>query len=267
MTIIDIHFCEMLLKKVGKELHEKCKQWRHPSSSKDLFSKFNDVNNWATNQLRTALNEKYPYIQWSHSEFAVHNQEKPEFEGEYWICDSIDGAIQFLQGISAYTISLCLIRDGQPVLACIYEPCNQDFFHATQGEGAFLNGEKINVGVKEGLADALITTTPPSNPNEELAVTNQTIKGFEQLIPKAFAIRMLGSVSLQLAYVACGRIDGYYEFGTGIYDWLAGALIVKEAGGHVTDIQGRDFIWGSSGVIAANKKINSELEKELKDVK
>lgn len=96
-----------------------------------------------------------------------------------------------------------------------------------------------------------------------MELTDFTLKAMSQILTKAFAVRMLGSVSLQLAYVACGRLDGYYEFGYELYNWIAGSLLVKEAGGLVADTHGKEFTWGTSGIIAANTNIIKELKEEL----
>ncbi|MCP1359268.1 inositol monophosphatase family protein [Aneurinibacillus migulanus] len=263
MTSIDVDFCKKLLKTVGTGLNEKCKREERSSSVTDLFNQFELSNDWATNQIKVAMAEKYPNIHWSGSEFETQNQQKVEFQGEYWICDAIDGAVQFLQGIYSYTISLCLVRDGQPVLSFVYDPSHDELFHAVAGEGAFLNGKRISVATKEKLGEAIVSTTPPSFPTKEIESTNLTLKGFGQIIPRAFAVRMLGSVSLQLAYTACGRLDGYYEFGDEFYNWIAGALLVQEAGGVVSDREGNSFRWGASGIIASNPVLHQKMKEEL----
>lgn len=263
MTSIDIRFCEELIKSVGERLYMVSKQEEYASSADGLFEKFKDSNDWATNQIKTALAEKYPLIKWSESEFDVQKQSNAEFQEEYWVCDAVDGAVQFLQGINSYAINLCLIRDGQPVLSFVYDPSHQELFHAIAGEGAFLNGKRIQVTKKTKLTDAIISTTPPSFPSKDTELTDFTLKAMSQIVTKAFAVRMLGSVSLQLAYVACGRLDGYYEFGYELYNWIAGSLLVKEAGGLASDTNGKNFTWGTSGIIAANASINQEIKKEL----
>ncbi|MBU7316601.1 inositol monophosphatase family protein [Paenibacillus oleatilyticus] len=217
----------------------------------------------ATLQIKTALAEKYPNIRWSDSEFETENQQKVEYEGEYWICDAIDGAVQFLQGIYSYAMSLCLVRNGRPVLSFVYDPSHDELFYAVAGEGAFLNGKPIRVAAKEKLEEAIVCTTPPSFPAKDIEITDLTLRGFNHIIPRAFAVRMLGSISLQLAYTACGRLDGYYEFGDEIYNWMAGALLVQEAGGVVSDRHGNSFTWGSSGIIASNPVLHQNMKEEL----
>ncbi|MDA1917274.1 inositol monophosphatase family protein [Bacillus sp. SW7] len=243
-------FCENLIKSVGEHLFTLSKQEEYVSSAEGLFEKFKRSNDWATNKIKTALSERYPHSKWSDSEFDIQNQSNAEYQEEYWVCDAIDGAVQFLQGIHSYAINLCLIRGGQPVISFVYDPSHQEFFHAIAGEGAFLNGKRIQVAKKTKLVDSIISTTPPSFPSKDIELTESTLKAMSQIVTKTFAIRMLRSVSLQLAYVACGRLDGYYEFGYELYNWIAGSLQIKEAGGLVSNMQGKEFTWGASGIIA-----------------
>jgi myo-inositol-1(or 4)-monophosphatase len=111
--------------------------------------------------------------------------------------------------------------------------------------------------------NAYLTTSLPSKPAEDIEAATLTVRGIAHLMPKVMAVKMLGSVSLQLAYVASGRLDGYWEFGNDYYDWLAGSLLVIEAGGTVTDGKGNPFTWGTSGIIAAPKHICLSLSVEL----
>ncbi|NOJ73237.1 inositol monophosphatase family protein [Paenibacillus alvei] len=263
MTSIDIHFCGELLKSAGAALYEILKRGERAYSAVELFKQFEFANNQAANQIRNELADKYPDIQWSASEFETQKQQKAEFEGEYWICDAIDGAVQFLQGIYSYAMSLCLIRNGAPVLSFVYDPSHDELFHAIAGGGAFLNGKPIRVAAKKELGEAIISTTPPSFPAKAVDVTELTIKGLTRMIPRAFAVRMLGSISLQLAYTACGRMDGYYEFGDEFYNWMAGSLLVQEAGGVVSDQSGNEFTWGTIGIIAANPALHRIMKDEI----
>lgn len=266
MTSIDIRFCEELLKEVGERLCRISKREERASTAEGLFKQFKESNDGAEGHIKNALAEKYPHIPWSESEFDVQNQNESEYQGEYWICDAIDGAVQFLQGISSYAIHLCLIRDGEPVLAFVYDPVHRELFHAVAGQGAFLNGSRIQVAQKKKLSDTILATTPPSFPGKDTELTRHALSAFSQVLPKAFAVRMLGSVSLQLAYAACGRVDGYYEYGFELYNWMAGSLLVKEAGGVVTDVSGERFGWGTSGIIAANADIHQRISEELHNI-
>ncbi|MGG4266708.1 inositol monophosphatase family protein [Peribacillus simplex] len=261
MTSIDIHFCEELIKHVGVRLYEMSK--REKSSSEDLFNQLKEHEDWATKKLKVTLTKKYPNIHWFISPFETELLHKVEIQGEYWVCNVTFGSIQFLQGIPSYAINLCLIRDGQPVLSFVYDPSQQELFYAIAGEGAFLNGKQIQVTQTVKLKDAIISTTSPSYLGKNTELTNLTLRGMALIIPQAFSFKILGSAPLQLAYIACGRLDGYWEFGVNFYNWVAGALLVQEAGGVVSNVQVETFTESVSGIIAANSDMHQEIEKEI----
>lgn len=145
--------------------------------------------------------------------------------------------------------------------ALVYDPNREEFFHAIQGKGAYLNNKPIHVTQKTNLSDTILATAPSGW--QESEITPLTVQGLSKLTPITFAVRMLGSVALQLAYVACGRLDGYWEYGENIYDWLGAAFLVKEAGGIVSDPQGHTFTWGTTGIIASNPLLQKSMVLKL----
>jgi len=165
-----------------------------------------------------------------------------------------------MQGLPGWTTSLCLVHNGQPQCSLVYDPCQKESFWAVAGEGTFLNGKQVQVSQKQNLGNAIVSTSQPSNVAQDIEDTQCTTRAISQIMPKVFALRAPGGVALQLAYVACGRFDGFWEYGSDMYDWLAGSLLVREANGTVTDIQGDDFTWGASGIIAANPVIHQGLK-------
>jgi myo-inositol-1(or 4)-monophosphatase len=156
-----------------------------------------------------------------------------------------------------------LIEEGMPVSAAVYDAHRQEFFHAVRGEGAYLNGSRIEVSQKTRLYDSLLLTSPPGAADEEKDDTERCGKSISRLLPEAAALRMLGSVALQLAYIACGRADVFWEYGEGAYDWMAGILLIQEAGGAVMDIHGQAFDWGAYGIIAGNDTLCSATSQIL----
>lgn len=263
----DIEFCAELIRQTGTSLRAMCALVDRPPLTKEAaLEKFQEANAFVESTLKEALLRRFPAIRWSSSEFDPRRQQKPEYEGAYWVCDAIDGALHFLQGFGFYSLALCLIRDGRPVLAYVYDPERDELFQAASGQGAYLNGKRIRVAAKTNLTDAYVTTSPPSFPADEPSSTELTIRSVARLMRTSFAVKMLGSVKLQLAYVACGRLDGYWEHGSNygdFYDWLPGAFLVDEAGGSVTDMAGNSFTWGTRGIIAANETLLTSIAKEL----
>ncbi|MEK8129054.1 inositol monophosphatase family protein [Paenibacillus filicis] len=266
MTTIDMTFCSELIRTVGARIHETSKQNLRLSTFEEIFAEIQAMNTWVIDTLRAEVSVRYPSIPWSDSELDVDQQQQAEYAREYWICDPLDGALHYIQGFALYAFSLCLVRDGKPAASFVYDPCSQELFHAVAGEGAYLNGQPIHVSQKKGLANAYVTTSLPSRPAEDAESAELTVRGIAQVMPKAMAVKMLGSVSLQLAYVACGKLDGYWEFGSHYYDWLAGALLVQEAGGTVSDSKGNPFTWGTSGIIASHREVFDQLSAELKGI-
>lgn len=271
LTHDDVVFCESLIRKAGAMLRTRCAQIARPPLTREAaVAAFNETNSQVELLLQTTLATRFPHIHWSTSEFNPAMQQQPEFAGEYWITDAIDGALHFLQGFGFYSLSLGLIRNGEPVLAFVYDPERDELFHAIAGKGAFLNGQRIQVADKAQLIDAYVTTSLPSYPAEEQDSAYLAIQSMKKMMMQTFAVKMLGSVKLQLAYVACGRLDGFWEFGSGYgdyYDWLPGALIVWEAGGKVTDPAGHPFTWGTQGVLAANVALSGAMTEVLLEVR
>lgn len=263
MTKVDVTLIIDLFKQVGVKLMEFAEQGEPPADSEALFSRFQEANNGAIATIKQALTKAYPHIPWADIEFDEGKQKSHLHEGEFWVCDPIDGAFHFLQGLPLWASSLCLIRHGQPVFALVYDHGRQECFYACVGEGVFLNGKRVKVGGKKDLEVAVLTTIHPSIPARAQELTAESNRVLAQVMPKALAVRMLGAVSLQIAYVACGRVDGYWELGSDMTDWAAGALLVREAGGEVTDGHGEAFTWGCSGIIATNSPLHAQLKEAI----
>ncbi|MNK62551.1 Inositol-1-monophosphatase [compost metagenome] len=254
-----------LFTRIGGLLLDNYSQRQAPADREEMFVRFMEANNWAEQAIKSALAERYPSVKSSDAELDLDKQKSPEFSGAYWVLDAVDGGVHLHQGFAFWSMSLCLIEDGEAVYGLVYDPYRKECFHAVRGGGAFLNGKSISAARKSRVYDSFLATAPPLVIEEDPVNTELTAWGISRLIPEAFAVRMLGSVALQLAYVACGRIDAYWEFGEQYYDWMAGALIVQEAhGGEVTDIHGRAFTWGCSGIIAANEPLREEMQAHLK---
>ncbi|KEQ27428.1 inositol monophosphatase family protein [Paenibacillus tyrfis] len=266
MTGIDIAFCTRLLKEVGDDLYAKFAETRGtpPHDFEELAQRFRQLNDQAEEAIRSALQTNYPAIRWSDGEFDLEEQQHAMRSGDYWICDPMDGAFHFFQGFTFWSTALCLIRDGVPVFSAVYDPCHRELFHAVQGEGAYLNGVRIAAGKKQELKHAVVATSHPTQVSKDGTLL-QTVQGLSRVMSRSMITRMLGSVSLQLAYVASGRLDAYWEHGNDTFDWLPGALLVQEAGGKVTDTEGRLFGQGPGGIAAASRTLHPQLVAALQE--
>lgn len=178
-----------------------------------------------------------------------------------WVIDPLDGTTNFLHGFPQYAISIALLRRdqngvGQLDQALVYDPNRNELFTASKGSGAFLNDRRIRVSKRAKLAEALVGTGFPYRDFSHLdAYTGM----FRDLVQKTSGLRRPGSASLDLAWVASGRLDGFFEIGLSQWDIAAGCLLIKEAGGLVSDFTGEDGYLKSGHVVAGNPKVFAQL--------
>ena len=173
-----------------------------------------------------------------------------------WIVDPLDGTTNFLHGIPQFAISIGLERDGVIVAAVVYNPANDDIFTAERGKGAFLNDRRLRVSARRRLADAVVACGLPHLGRGDLALFR---KEFAAVQDKVAGLRRFGAAALDLAWIAAGRFDAYWERDLSSWDMAAGLLLVREAGGFATDLDGNDAIFAKSQIIAGNETIHREL--------
>jgi myo-inositol-1(or 4)-monophosphatase len=169
-----------------------------------------------------------------------------------WIIDPLDGTTNFLHGIPHFSVSIALEHKGRLDQAVIYDPVKQELFTASKGKGAQLNNKKIRVSPRKSLDGALLATGFPFGDNQSV---EKFIASFRALYPKIAGLRRPGVASLDLAYVACGRYDGFWEYGLKPWDIAAGALIVQEAGGINCDMTGAENFMENGDIISCNPKL------------
>lgn len=174
-----------------------------------------------------------------------------------WIIDPIDGTTNFIYGIPCYSISVALEENGQIVIGVVYEIAHDECFYAWKGGGAYLDGEKIKVSENKGLKNGLIATGFPYDYFEHV---DEYLAIFKHFMKNSRGVRRLGSAAVDLAYVACGRFDSFYEHRLNPWDVAAGSFIVQEAGGLVNDFHGGgDFIFGGE-IIASSPGVHDEMK-------
>jgi myo-inositol-1(or 4)-monophosphatase len=178
-------------------------------------------------------------------------------ESEYlWIIDPLDGTTNFLHGYQQYSVSIALQHNGVLTQAVIYDPTKNDLFTATRGRGAFLNDRRIRVSKRGELADSLIGTGFPYSKFDHLDAYMDILK---DMMKKTAGLRRPGSAALDLAYTAAGRYDGFFETGLKPWDIAAGCLLITEAGGLVSDLQGNDSYLRSGHLCAGNPRIFAQM--------
>ena len=173
-----------------------------------------------------------------------------------WIVDPLDGTTNFLHGIPHFAISIGLERDGEVVAGLVYEPTRSEMFWAEKGVGAYLNDRRLRVSARRQLADAVIGTGMPylSRGDQPAYVAS-----LARVMATTSGVRRLGAAALDLAYVAAGRFEGFWEYGLSPWDIAAGLLLVREAGGFVSDLAGGQTMMTSGDVLAANSHLHLPL--------
>jgi myo-inositol-1(or 4)-monophosphatase len=173
-----------------------------------------------------------------------------------WIVDPLDGTTNFLHGIPHFAISIGLERDGEIVAGLVYEPTRNEMFWAEKGTGAYLNDRRLRVSARRQLGEAVVGTGMPYLGRGEPAVYGATLA---RVMAATSGVRRFGAAALDLAYVAAGRFDGFWEFGLFPWDIAAGLLLVREAGGFVSDLAGGQTMLTSGDVLAANSHLHLPL--------
>jgi len=177
-----------------------------------------------------------------------------------WIVDPLDGTTNFLHGIPHFAISIALERDGDLFAGVVYSPVPDEMYVAEKGSGAFLNGRRLRVSGRRNMAESIFATGVPfmGIPDHELFLEQA-----RAVMAVSAGVRRFGSAALDLAYVAAGRYDGYWENGLNPWDVAAGIVLVREAGGFVTDLAGGRNMLSGGGILAANTELHAPLARLL----
>lgn len=176
--------------------------------------------------------------------------------GNRWIVDPLDGTTNFLHGIPMFAISVALEREGKVVAGVVYNPVFNDLYVAERGGGAFLNDRRLRVSARKDLAEALIGLGIPHLGNRD----GERADVVSRLQAQIAGIRSTGSAALELAWIAAGRYDGFWHYRLDPWDFAAGAFIVREAGGFVTNLAGNDRDLAAGPIVAGNQPIHRQLQ-------
>jgi myo-inositol-1(or 4)-monophosphatase len=173
-----------------------------------------------------------------------------------WIIDPIDGTVNYANGIPLCCVSIGVEKDGEMIMGAIYNPFIEEFYFTEKGKGTTLNDKPIRVSKKTGVLESCLVTGFPYTYKEE---ANNPLEVFSRFIKKGVPVRRLGSAAMDLAWVACGRFDGFFEHSLNAWDSAAGYLMVKEAGGKITDFDGNDYSPYQPRIVATNGHIHDEI--------
>ena len=216
-----------------------------------------EVDRAAEQAIVETLAEAYP----GHAILAEEGGGSSDKDSEYqWVIDPLDGTTNFLHGFPQYSISIALLYRGVVTQAVVYDPNRNDLFTASKGGGAFVNNRRIRVGKRLYLRDALIGT---GFPYTDFAHLDTYLAIFRDLLQQTAGLRRPGSAALDLAYVAAGYYDGFFELGLHAWDIAAGVLLIQEAGGLVSDFDGNETYLHTGNIIAGSPKIFGQLLKAI----
>lgn len=243
------------VRKIGDVFLKDYKQNPIPQTMDELLEKLDDIDTLCLTSLKQDLLIEFPDTPWHiGDEFDTDSQRKPASQDEYWLCDAMDGAIQYLQHIAGWTINLVLIRGGKPVFSVIYDPLASEMFWAIDGEGAFMNGKMIRVSQKTNLSVMLAVFDYGHQDKSDNDLNEKIGATVTKLIDNFGIVRNYGPHGLQLAYVGAGRIDLFIQEDMDTYNWIAGLLIAKESGAELLTTTGEMWKWGSESLLVASKR-------------
>lgn len=201
----------------------------------------------------TFLGKKFP----SHAFIGEEDGLKQACSDYCWIIDPLDGTVNFIHGVPFFCVSIGLLYKGKIIAGAVYAPCLNELFAAQKGSGAWLNGKKIKVSRESKLVRSLVVTGFPYDIDSG---TGRIMKSLASVIVNVQGVRRLGSAALDLAYVSCGRFEAFWEKGLQPWDVAAGAIMVEEAGGKVTDYAGgKGYVFGKT-LIATNGRVHAPMK-------
>lgn len=211
-----------------------------------------EVDRLAEEEIIKEIRRAYP----NHGILAEESGDQPGSEEYTWVVDPLDGTANFVHSFPQFAISIAVRHKNEAQVAVIYDPLRQELFTAAKGQGAQLDNRKIRVSERKKLDSALIGT---GFPFRDSAHFKPYLRMFEGIFPQCADIRRAGAASLDLAYVAAGRLDGFWESSLKDWDMAAGSLIIREAGGIVSDYHGEDQYLDNGTIVAGNPKVHKAL--------
>ena len=215
----------------------------------------------AENILRDELMGARPSYGWLGEETGESKGEDPT---RRWIVDPLDGTTNFLHGMPHWAISIALEHKGEIVAGVVFDAAKDEMFYAEKGQGAWMNqSQRLRVSGRARMIEGVFATGVPFGTMPGLG---ESLKDMARLMPQCAGVRRWGAAALDLAYVAAGRFDGYWERGIKAWDVAAGVILVREAGGFVNPLREGDPLLGGAGLIAANSGLNDPFLKTIRDV-
>ena len=233
----------------------------HAPERKGRIDLVTDFDRRSEELLLARIAERFPGDAVLAEESGTHSARGPK-SGVRWVIDPLDGTTNFAHNYPFFAVSVGVEVDGEPVAGAVFDPVRDEMFAAARGYGATLGGSEIGVSSIARLEDALLVTGFPYDVREH---PERVMPAFEAFLTRAQGVRRDGSAALNLCYVAVGRFDGFWELALSAWDTTAGAVIVREAGGRVTDYRGGAFVPGKTSILATNGRIHDAMMRVIAD--
>jgi myo-inositol-1(or 4)-monophosphatase len=252
------------VRKAGDMFLNDFKHTEIPQDKEQLLLQLEDVDARSKSVLEEALKSDFPEIPfYLGDEFDSQGQTSPLALPEYWLCDAMDGAIQYLQHIPGWTINLVLVRGGEAVFSVIYDPLAREMFHAELGSRAYMNGKPIKTSLKKD-KDAMIAVFQYGHQESPAGDLNKKHgEALTGLLNHFGVVRNYGPHGLQLAYIGTGRIDLFYQLGLDTFNWLAEILIAREAGAAILNSDGGNWRWGDQSLVVSAAGVAEEFIRNI----
>ncbi|MBQ6813937.1 MAG: inositol monophosphatase [Lachnospiraceae bacterium] len=254
--MVDYIYIQTIMKSAGEIMRQQRKDCDIYVKGKSDFVTAVDLK--VQEYIFNSLREKYPWIGFIGEENSTDMDDKIENQKFQWILDPIDGTTNYIYGYNLSAISLALKDSDKIVWGAVYNPFTDEMFSAKRGEGAYLNGQQINVTIKKDLSECLVAVGTSPYYKE---IAENVFRKITEIYKQTLDIRRTGSAALDLAYVASGRQDAYFEYNLKLWDYAAGAIILEEAGGIISDVEGEKPTYvGISNIVAS---CNEDIQKEI----
>ncbi len=220
-----------------------------PQTMPELQARLTDMEARCMAALQGPLEAAFPAIPWLAADEFGLSAEAAELPAEYWLCDAMDGAIQYAQQLPGWTINLVLMRQNEPVFAVIYDPLAQELFWAQAGAGAFVNETPLRPSTKREPGVMVAVFEHTHGLDEDVALRQRVSAGLTTLLGTYGVVRNYGPHGLQLAYIGAGRLDVFLQVGRDLENWLPGLLIAREAGADVLTAAGQPWHWAADSLL------------------
>jgi myo-inositol-1(or 4)-monophosphatase len=227
--------------------------------TKQAFDFVTKVDRWSEAVILSTIREKFP----SHTFLAEETLKQEETDSYRWIIDPLDGTTNYIHGYPMFAVSIALEYRREIVVGVVFDPLKDELFHATRSKGSFLNTRQIHVSGIDLLGKSLIATGFPFRAKEMIDLY---LSAFREIFTGVSDIRRAGAAAIDLAYVAAGRFEGFFELKLSPWDIAAGSLLISEAGGIITDFGGGVDYLSTGNVVAGNKDIQPQILKMIKQV-